>query len=105
MTNKEAIISSLIYPVQDATVTKMLIDRGMDGDADYTGTTREYELAFADIVSLTATAPKSVSEGGFSISPADGAQLQALANRIYKKYGEANPYGSTPQITDKSNIW
>lgn len=105
MTNKEALTGTLLYPLDVAAIDTAIIDRGLNAGADYTGRTKEYELAQADLFALTATAPKSVSEGGYSISSAEAKELMALANKIYARYGETNPYSSTPTISDKSYKW
>ena len=103
MTIAEALKSSVGYPLNESSIEKACIDRGLNMNDDYTGATENIELARADLLVLSVTTP-SISEGGFSISFSEKKEMMAIANRIYSKYGE--PVVSiAPIVQDKSYIW
>lgn len=92
MTNLVALRAKVNYPLQDNTFILCLTNRGLSEAATYSPSSdvQAFDLAYADCLSILVTSPASVSEGGFSVSAGDREKLQAIANKIYSKYGEAN---------------
>jgi hypothetical protein len=102
MTILEAIQSTVSgYPLSANTFNRVLIDRGLSGSDTYSGTSRAFNLAKADIYMVLATAA-NVSEGGFSVSINDRKTFQSMANSIYTQYGVSTT-GNT--ISDATERW
>jgi hypothetical protein len=102
MTILEAIQSTVSgYPLPVNTFNRVLTDRGLSGADTYSGTSRAFELATADIYKVLATAA-NISEGGFSVSINDRKTFLAMANSIYSQYG-VSATGNT--ISDATERW
>jgi len=89
MTIKEALTSLVQYPIPDANVEKIGVDRGLTLTEEYTTTIAEsdaYRLAEADLFMYMFTAP-DLKEQEISITPADRKNYKNRANRVY---GELN---------------
>ena len=89
MTNLEAIKAKLNYPLSDNSFIIALQDRGVTSAGIYAGG-ESFDLAYADAINTLVTAPDT-TEGGFSISFTDKANLLSLADGIYLKYDVDNP--------------
>jgi hypothetical protein len=92
MTNLEAIRAKLNYPLSDNAFIVALEDRGVTSDEVY-ASGQAFDLAYADTITMLVTSP-NITEGGFSINMTEKATLLSLADKIYTKYGVANPIGS-----------
>lgn len=106
------------FEVDDKAINTILIDRGLLPGTDVTGLDkRTKELCKADLYMWCASTPSvkgSVEdangvwkhkEGGTESSAFDKRNLRAMANDIYKRYGE-NIKGSTIRMTARGmRIW
>ena len=93
MTNLEAIKSVVAgYPLSENTFNLVLLDRGLSAASEYTGKSKEFELATADLYKVLVTAV-NISEGDYQIGMTDKSNFIKLANAVYLKYDE-------PLITD-----
>jgi hypothetical protein len=103
MTNLEAIQSTAAgYPLTANTYQKVLTDRGITATDTYSGRSKAFELATADIFTVLATAA-SVSEGGFSVSLSDRSFFARAAETIYRKHEDAA--NTTPKVRSATNRW
>lgn len=102
MTNLEALGYSVSVPVDNGRLSKILLDRGISLNGEYTGVSTEMELASADLMVKLVTMP-NISEGGYSISFSEKESMKKVANAIYAKYGEDSPF--EPKIRDSSSRW
>lgn len=87
---RTALLNLVSFPLAESQAEVLAVRRGLDFDALYTRDTansREFRLTHADSLRLLVTQP-NVSEGGVSISVSDKAALTAMANAIYREYGE-----------------
>jgi hypothetical protein len=98
MTQKEALQAAVMYQMDDNSLQRILIKRGLLADDPFNGETQASELAAADAITLLVTAP-NVSEGGYSLSLSDKSSLIKIATGIYTKYGEVNPLVEPPKVT------
>lgn len=98
MTNKEALQAAVKYPLEDAEMSLILINRGLAEDGIYTAKTPAFDLAKADAFVLLVTAP-NMQEGGFSRSLGNTDNLVKLANGIYAMYGEKSPLVIPAKVT------
>lgn len=91
MTLFESIKANPIFAnTSDATINSVLLSRGFDGSAEYTGSeaqVRELELVSADLYVLIAMQP-SWKEGQLSVTY-DPDFLISRAMAIYGKYDDA----------------
>lgn len=98
MTLKEALKSTVGYPIPDPTAETIALKRGLvltEGETAVTATqalltSKEFELATADIYNWLVTTP-SVTEGGVRISMTEKEQLKKLASGIYSKWNVQDP--------------
>jgi hypothetical protein len=95
MTNSEAMLARVGYPISDNSIELALTNRSLVKDDVYSGTSQAFDLAYADILVTLVTHPQSVSEGGFSLSMGDRKYMSDIAATTYKKYGEKNPLENT----------
>ncbi len=92
MTNLDALKSTAIgYPIDDNTFLRILLDRVVTPAEEYTGATKAFALAKADLYVTLLTAA-NVGEGGYSVSMTDKTNFANVASGIYERYGEANPF-------------
>lgn len=104
MTNLQAIQSTVAgYPLSENTFVKALLDRGVSSTGTYTGTSKAFELATADVYMVLATAA-NISEGGFSVSISEKQNFLRQANSIYTKYPESDA-ASNSNIIDMTSRW
>lgn len=85
-----ALKASVNYPLSEDNVMTCLIGRGLDPKDDfesYVAESKEYQLAYADLLRFVCTMV-NLSQGGGSVSQAAVGELRGTANAIYKKYGE-----------------
>ena len=88
MTVLDAIKSTVAgYPLSDDTFNRVLIDRGLSATAEYVGTSKEFELANADILMVLVSAA-GITEGGFQVSVTDKSNFIKMANSIYVRYDD-----------------
>ena len=98
MTNLEAIKATIAgYPMGDNTFLKVLADRGITSTGTYVGSSQAFELAHADACVILATAA-NVSEGQYSVSVNDRANLLKLANSLYQKWGQPVIGQTAPKV-------
>ena len=102
MTNLEALRHSVAITVHDDALDKILIDSNITGADTYTGKSRAFDLAKADLLVHIISQP-NVSEGGYSISLTDKESLGKQAAQLYALHDEINPL--QPVIRDASNRW
>ena len=97
MTNAEALLARVGYPLSDNAIQMALEKRGMSVDDDYVALedVQSFDLAYADCLFVVIASPASFSEGGMSVTSADVNRLIEMANFIYKKYGEVSPIKDT----------
>lgn len=87
---KEALKSSVNYPLSDTNAEAAAIKRGLNSNDLFTtevAVSKEYELAYADILRYVATMV-NLSQGGGGVSMPSASVLTGTANAIYRKYGE-----------------
>lgn len=99
----EAYTSLTSYPVQDATLSRLLLDRGLTGTDDYTaeiGNSAAFQLARADLFDWLAGSANSMKEqdSQITISDAQRELYIQMSQRIYQKYedpkaAESDTYG------------
>lgn len=90
MTILEALKSEVSYPIPETYFEKSLIERGLDGEDNFTqqiAVGGPFRLAYADCLKRHITAV-NIGEGGMSISVQNADKLVAIANGIYSQYGE-----------------
>ena len=98
MTNHEAIRSLAVgYPVDENTFLRILTDRGLAADGEYTGKSKAFDLSQADLYVVLLTAA-NITEGGFQVSITDKTNFMKVASALYDKWGEPNP------LKQKSNV-
>lgn len=96
MTNSEALLAKVGYPLSDNAIHLALEGRELDPVDIYVATDNAtaFELAYADCLVMLITQPSSISEGGYSVSAGDRKVLAEMANKIFLKYGKASPLES-----------
>lgn len=96
MTILEAIKEAIGYQISTNRANMTLIKRGLTGTGEATQavlTSREFELATADLIYWMITTP-NISEGGYHLTITDKKTLQQIASGIFSKWGVSDP--STP---------
>lgn len=102
MTNLEAIKSTVVgYPVEENTFLRILVDRGINSTENYTGKSKMFELAYADVLT-SMLAAANVAEGDLQVSMTDKSNFMKVASGIYDKYSEPNPFNSQPTVQGSS---
>jgi len=93
MTNSEALLAKVGYPLTDNAIKLALEGRELDHADIYAAlqNVQAFDLAYADALVMLITQPNSISEGGYSVSAGDRKTLAEMANKIYLKYGKASP--------------
>lgn len=105
----DALKKSVNYPLSDDNVEPILIQRGLEpnNEFDYnTANSKEYKLAYADILRFVVTMV-NLQQGG-SVSQAAVAELRGTANAIYSRYEEpliGETADSKSTLKDISDIW
>ncbi len=85
MTKREALHSKLYIEVPTNAIEKVLIDKGIDGDAPYTSSAvQEIDMAYVELLNIMITKP-NFSEGKLS-EKYNVAALKAERNRILDRY-------------------
>lgn len=90
MTIAESLLSISTYPIPDATVEKICIERGITHTADFlaaTAGTEAYQLATADVYLFLYTAP-NLKEQQVSFSYSERNDFLSIANTIYGRYDD-----------------
>ena len=102
MNNLEAIRSLAVgYPVDENTFLRILVDRGLAADGEYTGKSKAFDLAQADLYVVLLTAA-NITEGGFQVSMTDKTNFMKVASALYDKWGDPNPLKQASSITGAS---
>ena len=86
----QALKDETIYPVPLGKIENIVIDRDLDGDADYTkalSATAAYKGALADCLYSLLQAV-NFSEAGMSVGTLTDAQRKTILKRANKLYGE-----------------
>ena len=93
MTNSEALLAKIGYPLSDNAIHLALEGRELDPVEIYVAleNVQAFDLAYADALVMLLTQPGSISEGGYSISIGDRKTLAEMASKIFLKYGKASP--------------
>lgn len=104
MTNLEALLAAVNYPVDTIKLQKILVDRGLQENSTYAGKSKEFDIATADLYVLIVTSA-NISEGDFQISATDKSNYMKLASGIYSKWGIDNPLERKSIIKNRSNYW
>lgn len=98
MTNLEALKSEVIgYPVQDATLQVILVDRSLIATDEYVGKSKAFNLCIADLYTKMLSAA-NIDEGNYSVSMTDKSNMMTVASGIYDRYGEYNPHKKRPSV-------
>ena len=98
MTNIEALASIILIPVELKLLEKILIDRNIDGEENYTSSNESIiELASAYVYKLLVTMPDT-KQGSLSISNKQAENFKKLANEIFNKYGKTSELISAAKI-------
>lgn len=101
MTKLEALQSIIDFEVPVNLINKVLIDEGVDGNADYSvSDKKEIDLCLAELYFHLA-AKADISEGDISIK-IDRKSLLSLRDDILRKYGLLSDDGS---VNDVSHLW
>lgn len=90
MTILEALKSINPYPIQDNTIIKICLDRGLEWTDEYIGTLNgiePFDLATADIYTYLYSAP-SLREQEISLTVADRDNYYKLAFVLYGKWDD-----------------
>lgn len=91
MTNLEAIkaevTESAIKHLGENTFILALKKRSVSATSDFMATSKEYELATADILKVLSRSV-GVSEGGFKLTKTEAKSLLKEANKIYDRYND-----------------
>lgn len=106
MTVLQALKMTVGYPLNERMLEGIVIDRDLAPDAEYTGPTREFMLARADIYTALAASP-DVTMDGFSLTVADRNLLTALAESLYRRYDLSGEHPGTSRdgVRDCSDMW
>jgi len=106
MTNLERLKAKFMYPLQENTFIGALLDRGLTHSSEYDpdDNKRALDLAMADCCMTAITSP-SVVEGGYQLNHSNKGELRRLADGIYNRWNEDNPFDGSPKVTDASNKW
>ena len=107
MTFLEALKMAVAYPLDEKYLERIFIDRGIDKTDEYTGPSRSFMLARADVYMMLSTTP-SVSMDGFSITVEDRDMYAQMAESIYRRYGRGDDScicATGNAIKDSSDIW
>jgi hypothetical protein len=96
MTNSEALLAKVGYPLSDNAIHIALEVRELDPADIFVASEniQAFDLAYADALVMIITQPSSFSEGGYSVSAGDRKILAEMANKIFLKYGKASPLES-----------
>ena len=104
-TNHEALKSTVNYPVADATLLRIMVDRMIDPNGRYQGKTEAFELANADLLVHWVTSA-DITEGGYRVSLSEKQALMSIAYQIYERYSVPVPEEiKKPEIRNRSNYW
>lgn len=106
------------FEVADNAINTILIDRGVEMEADVTKLDKKTkDLCKADLYMWCASTPSVTGsvedangvwkhkEGGTQSSAFDKRNLRAMANDIYKKYGENRGSGTIRMNSIGMKIW
>lgn len=106
MTVLQALKISVGYPLDAVVLEKIMIDRHLEPADEYTGSTREFMLARADVYMALVAMPDMAMDG-FSLAVADRNLLAALAESIYRRYdpAEDHPGVARSGVWDSSDRW
>ena len=111
-TVRQALIDEIFYPIDplgNGFIENKLIERGLDGDAQYTrevSETNEWKGALADCLYSLLQAV-SISESDKSIgtlTDKDKERLLVRINSLYKSIGESQPLGE-PMVYMGDSVW
>lgn len=92
ITKKEALIYTVLFPLPDTAITKVLIDRGLDGDAQYTmGDAKDIDLCMAGLLFSLLTAPDEV-EGDWSVKLPSRELLLKSYSALVTRWGEKDEF-------------
>jgi hypothetical protein len=97
MTNREALAAKINIKLATEKLDVALLDHNLSPESQYVGTSKEFDLALADIYVLLVTTPM-VQEGGYQLDMKEKAQLTKLADGIFSKYGLSSPLSKTITI-------
>ena len=98
LTVEDALLSKVKYGVPAEAMRTILVERGLDGGADYAGCERDKaRLAYADMLKWLVLGPSKVNnqtdsdngwshtEAGYELTSDDISRLKAEANAIYEE--------------------
>lgn len=107
MTNREALLAQIDYPLKSTAVDLALLNQGIEGDAEYTVEQKQaVETALAGLILIVATSPKSVSELDYSLSKDSVDDLLKLRSLILKRYDLPDELACTgATIHDATHFW
>jgi hypothetical protein len=93
MTNSEALLAKVGYPLSEDAIHLALEGRELDPVDIFVAleNVQAFDLAYADALVMILTQPNSISEGGYSVSAGDRKMLAEMANKNFLKYGKASP--------------
>jgi len=110
MTNREALLGGMNdIPVKDISVSKVLLDQGINPDTEYQPNDNEnrrgVDLALAALILVISLSNKSIKQLDFQITQHDIDQLLILRNGILRKWDVDDEMEESATITDISDLW
>lgn len=108
MTNKEALLSQINFPLSGSSIELALTNAGVTSNMEYVPleSQRGVETALAGLILIIATSPKSVSELDYSISAQDIDDLLKLRSVFIKRWNLPDELAYQGAIIqDASNLW
>ncbi|GAB3701425.1 hypothetical protein GCM10027592_29510 [Spirosoma flavus] len=81
----------------------IMAQAGLSPTTEATGTNWQLGLAYG-LQFLLPTIPKSVSEGGYSVTWNQEA-ISAYIQSLFNQAGVTNPFSNAPIVRDASNRW
>lgn len=104
MTIKEALKSTINYPLPDLTLDKALIDADIDGTADYTkADTKGVDLCAAGLL-FTLLTSADIKEGDYSLTLPSRNTLLLIYSALVKKWGQPDLLVPKPTVKGLS-VW
>lgn len=105
MTNLERLEGRFLFPVKESALAGALLDRGLTDSDDYSvANIRAMDLALADMAMTAITSP-TITEGDYQLNHSNKGELRKLADGIYSKWNESNPFDSSPKVRNATNKW
>ncbi|SMG32203.1 DUF6706 family protein [Sphingobacterium psychroaquaticum] len=109
MTNREALLSDISIRVKPNSVTKVLIDQGVNPDGEYLPQDeqcrRGVDLALAALILVLSLSPESVKELDYQLTSRSIEGLLKIRKGILKRWGVEDEMDDSATITSISDLW